>query len=100
MIKERLYQIILRPVVSEKSTLAADKHNQIVFQVLPDATKKEIREAVETLFEVKVSAVQVSNVKGKVKMMGRRKGKRSDWKKAYVSLQDGHDIDFLGMGGV
>jgi len=99
MNKERLYQIILKPVISEKTTIAADKHGQIVFRVLPDATKGEIREAVEALFEVKVKSVQVANVKGKMKRFGHTRGKRSDWKKAYVSLQEGHDIDFLGMAG-
>lgn len=96
---ERLFQVILRPVISEKSTVAADKHRQIVFAVLPDATKIEVREAVEKLFEVKVDSVQVVNVRGKVKRFGRFPGKRSNWKKAYVRLQDGHDIDFLGLTG-
>ncbi|NKB61181.1 MAG: 50S ribosomal protein L23 [Gammaproteobacteria bacterium] len=99
MNKERLYQIILKPVISEKTTIAADKHGQIVFQVLPDATKIEISAAVEELFEVKVKSVQVSNVKGKEKRFGRVQGRRSNWKKAYVRLQEGHDIDFLGMAG-
>jgi large subunit ribosomal protein L23 len=96
---ERIYQVILRPVISEKSTVAADKHHQIVFAVLPDATKHEIRNAVEKLFEVKVDHVQVVNVRGKVKRLGRAPGKRSNWKKAYVRLQEGHDIDFLGLAG-
>ncbi len=96
---ERLHQIILKPVISEKTTVAADKHRQIVFQVLPDAGKAEIKRAVETLFEVKVRSVQVVNVRGKVKRFGRTPGKRSNWKKAYVRLHEGHDIDFLGMAG-
>jgi large subunit ribosomal protein L23 len=96
---ERLYQVILRPVISEKSTIAADKNHQIVFAVLPDATKSEVRQAVEKLFEVKVDSVQVVNVRGKVKRFGRFPGKRNNWKKAYVRLQEGHDIDFLGMAG-
>ena len=96
---ERLYQVILRPVISEKSTIAADKHRQIVFAVLPDATKLEVRRAVEKLFEVKVDNVQVVNVRGKVKRFGRFPGKRSNWKKAYVRLAEGHDIDFLGLAG-
>lgn len=96
---ERLYQVILRPVISEKSTIAADKNHQIVFEVLPDASKTEIRNAVEKLFEVEVDQVQVVNVRGKVKRFGRFPGKRSNWKKAYVRLKDGHDIDFLGLAG-
>lgn len=96
---ERMYQVILRPVISEKSTIAADKHHQIVFQVLPDASKQEIKDAVEKLFEVKVDQVQVVNVRGKIKRFGRSPGKRSNWKKAYVRLQEGHDIDFLGLAG-
>ncbi len=99
MNEERLYQVILNPVISEKSTMAADKHGQIVFKVLPDANKNEIAEAVEKLFEVKVKNVQVVNVRGKVKRFGRTPGACSDWKKAYVSLQQGQDIDFLGLGG-
>ena len=99
MNQERLYQIIRRPVISEKTTIAADKNQQIVFEVLEDANKSEIREAVETLFEVKVRQVQVVNVRGKVKRFGRTPGQRSNWKKAYVRLQEGHDIDFLGLAG-
>ena len=94
---ERPYQIILKPVISEKSTTAADNHRQITFQVLPDATKAEIKQAVEMLFEVKVRDVQVANVRGKVKRFGRTPGKRNNWKKAYVRLHEGQDIDFHGM---
>ena len=97
--EERLYQIILQPVISEKTTLAADRYRQIVFQVRKDAHKHEIRLAVEKLFEVKVKNVQVVNVRGKVKRHGRTTGARSDWKKAYVCLQEGQDIDFMGMAG-
>ena len=100
MNEERLYQIILNPVISEKSTLAADKHGQIVFKVRPDANKHEIAQAVEKLFEVKVKSVQVVNVRGKVKRHAQVAGTRSNWKKAYVCLHDGQDIDFLGMAGV
>ena len=96
---ERLFQIILRPVISEKSTIAADKSHQIVFEVLQDATKTEIKKAVEKMFEVKVEQVQTVNVRGKIKRFGRFPGKRSNWKKAYVRLQEGHDIDFLGLAG-
>lgn len=97
--EERIYQIIQRPVISEKTTIAADKNGQVVFEVLVDATKDEIRQAVEKLFEVKVKSVQVTNVRGKVKRFGRTPGMRSSWKKAYVCLHEGHDIDFLGMAG-
>ena len=99
MNQERLYQIILKPVISEKTSIAADKHRQIAFQVLPDADKDEIRQAVEMLFEVKVRSVQVANVRGKIKRFGKTPGKRKNWKKAYVRLQEGHDIDFLGTAG-
>ncbi len=95
--EERLYQIILKAVISEKSTVLADKHNQVVFQVKTDASKDEIRQAVEKLFEVKVKNVQVVNVRGKVKRIGKTPGARSSWKKAYVCLQKGQNIDFLGM---
>ena len=98
MNEERLMQIILRPHISEKSTNVADKHGQVVFEVLPNASKNEIKAAVEKLFEVVVADVQVMNVRGKVKRFGRTPGKRSDWKKAYVKLAEGHDIDFLGTG--
>ena len=93
---ERLMQVLLAPHVSEKSTRLADSSNQVVFRVRRDARKAEIRRAVEMLFSVDVESVQVSNVKGKIKGMGRRKGRRSDWKKAYVRLKAGQDIDFLG----
>ena len=97
--EERLYQIILKPVISEKTTLVADQYRQIVFQVRTDADKNEIRQAVEKLFEVKVKNVQVVNVRGKVKRHGRSTGVRNNWKKAYVCLQEGQDIDFMGMAG-
>ena len=97
MNEERLYQVLLNPIISEKSTMAADKNSQIVFKVLPDANKQEIAAAVEKLFEVKVKSVQVVNVRGKVKRFGRTPGARSNWKKAYVCLADGQDLDFLSM---
>ena len=97
--EERLYQIILKPVISEKTTLAAEQNRQIVFQVRTDANKNEIRLAVEKLFEVKVENVQVVNVRGKVKRHGGTTGVRNNWKKAYVCLQEGQDIDFMGMAG-
>jgi large subunit ribosomal protein L23 len=93
---ERLHQIILAPVVSEKSTRSAEKHNQAVFKVLRDARKPEIKAAVEKLFNVKVEAIRTLNVKGKTKRFGASMGVRSDWKKAYVTLAEGQEIDFLG----
>jgi large subunit ribosomal protein L23 len=94
MNQERIYQVLLAPHVTEKSTLAADNARQFVFKVAKTANKAEIKSAVEQLFNVKVQAVTTLNVKGKQKMFGRKAGKRSDWKKAYVSLQEGFDIDF------
>ena len=96
MTNERLSRILIAPVVSEKSTRVGDQSRQMVFRVLPDARKPEIRKAVEKMFDVTVSAVQVLNVKGKVKRFGRNVGRRSDWKKAYVTLAEGSDIDFTG----
>lgn len=92
--QERLLKVILAPVISEKSTRIADKHNQVAFRVLPDATKEEIGAAVANLFKVEVSGVQVMNVKGKIKRSGRIMGRRDNWKKAYVTLKEGQDIDF------
>ncbi len=92
--QERLLKVILAPVISEKSTRIADKLNQVVFRVLRDATKQEIGEAVSSLFKVEVTGVQVLNVKGKVKRSGRVTGRRDNWKKAYVTLKPGQDIDF------
>ncbi len=94
--QERLMTVIAGPHLSEKSAIAAESGNQVVFKVRPDATKQEIRQAVELLFEVKVEGVSVVNVKGKQKRFGRTLGKRSDWKKAYVKLAEGSQIDFLG----
>ena len=95
---ERLHQVICRPIISEKSTNAADSGQQVVFEVLTDATKNEIKTAVESLFEVSVEGVQVINVRGKIKRFGKTPGKRTNWKKAYVRLAEGDDIDFLGSG--
>ena len=95
---DRLYKVLLGLHVSEKSTMVADKGNQVVFKVANDATKLDVKAAVEALFEVKVENVTVANVKGKTKRFGQRHGKRSDWKKAYVRLQDGQDIDFQAAG--
>ena len=92
--QERLLKVILAPVISEKSTRIADKLNQVVFRVLPSATKQEIGAAVSSLFKVEVTGVQVLNVKGKVKRSGRVTGRRDNLKKAYVTLKQGQDIDF------
>ena len=94
--EERLMTVLVGPHVSEKSTLVAEASNHVVFKVRTDATKREIRQAVEKLFDVKVDSVTVSNVKGKAKRFGQTRGRRSDWKKAYVRLAPGHDIDFIG----
>jgi large subunit ribosomal protein L23 len=96
MNQERIFKVLKAPHVSEKATLVADRNNQFVFKVAKDATKTEIKAAVEKLWDVKVKSVSTLVVKGKVKRFGRSEGKRSDWKKAYVSLQEGFDIDFLG----
>lgn len=96
MNQERIYQVLLGPHVSEKSTIIADDGNQVVFRVTRDATKAEVKAAVEQLFEVKVRDVRVTTMKGKRKGFGRIRGRRSDWKKAYVSLQAGQELDFLG----
>jgi large subunit ribosomal protein L23 len=93
---DRLHSIILGPVVSEKSTRVAEKRNQAVFKVLKGAQKPEIKAAVEQLFNVKVTDVKTLNMKGKTKRFGASMGKRSDWKKAYVTLAEGQEIDFLG----
>ena len=96
MNEQRLLKVLLAPHVSEKATMAAESSNTFVFKVLKDANKAEIKAAVEKLFEVEVEGVRTTNVKGKVKRHGASFGKRSDWKKAYVMLKDGQDIDFVG----
>jgi large subunit ribosomal protein L23 len=95
MNQERLMKVLLDPRISEKTVSLNTNFNQVTFRVLPDATKLEIQGAVELLFNVKVAAVRVANVKGKVKRFGRRLGKRNDWKKAYISLKPGFSIDML-----
>lgn len=95
MNEERLYQVILAPVISEKATHIADKHEQVIFRVAPNATKPEIKAAVEMLFKVEVDQVKVANVKGKVKRFGRFFGRRANWKKAYVCLKPGQEINFV-----
>ena len=92
--QDRLLQVILAPQITEKATYVADKNQQIAFKVRTDATKPEIKAAVELVFKVEVASVSVINVAGKVKRAGRRTGKRSDWKKAYVSLKPGQEINF------
>ncbi len=99
MNQERLMQVLIAPHVSEKSTVAADKAGQHVFKVSPDATKTEVKQAVELMFEVKVDAVRVINVKGKTKRFQQQLGKRKDYKKAYVRLAAGQDISFEGAEG-
>jgi len=95
--KERLMKVLLAPHVSEKTTNSADSNNQFVFKVVKSATKKEIKDAVELLFEVKVSGVNILNQKGKRKVRPRMgASKRPDWKKAYVKLEQGFDIDYMG----
>jgi len=96
MNQERLMNVLIEPHVSEKSTIAADKSQQVVFKVTPDATKSEIKQAVELLFEVKVNSVQVTNVKGKTKRTQMGVGRRKDWKKAYIRLEEGQDINLVG----
>ena len=94
----RLYSIILGPHVSEKTSVMNDKHNQLAFKVINDATKPEIKEAVEKLFNVTVEDLQVLNVKGKTKRTARGKiRKKSNWKKAYVKLGQGQEIDFVSL---
>lgn len=92
--EERLMQVLLAPQISEKATYIADKHEQVVFRVASDATKPEVKAAVELLFKVQVKAVQVANVKGKEKRFGKMTGRRKGWKKAYVCLQPGQEINF------
>ncbi len=94
MSKERLYKVILAPVVSEKTARVAELANQVVFKVIKDANKSEVKEAVEQMFDVKVDQVRLLNVKGKTKRTRFGLGRRSDWKKAYVSLAEGQEIDF------
>ena len=96
MSNERLYKVLLSPRMTEMSTRVGESSNQYVFKVTTDSTKKEIKDAVEKLFEVNVESVRVINVKGKSKSFKLRAGKRSDWKKAYVRVQEDQVIDFLG----
>ena len=99
MNQERMLQILLSPHESEKATLADEQFNQVVFKVVRNASKLEIRRAVEQLFSVSVIAVRTVNVKGKVKRSGARFGRRSSWKKAIISLAPGNEIDIANNGG-
>ena len=94
MNQERLFNVLIGPIVSEKSTMIADKIEQIAFRVLQDATKTEVKAAVEMLFKVQVESVQILNQKGKEKRFGRFNGRRSNVRKAYVSLAPGQEINF------
>lgn len=93
--QERLMQVLLAPQISEKATYVADKNEQVVFKVASTATKPEVKAAVELLFKVEVKSVQIANVKGKVKRFGKMMGRRKDWKKAFVCLKPGQEINFV-----
>lgn len=92
--EERLMNVLLAPQISEKATYVAEKNEQVIFRVASDATKPEVKAAVELMFKVNVESVQISNVKGKNKRFGRTMGRRQDWKKAYVCLAPGQEINF------
>lgn len=98
MNEQRLFQVLLAPHISEKTVLLGDASNQYVFKVSPDAKKGEIKVAVEQLFNVKVSDVRTLNQNGKSKRMGKRLGRRNNWKKAYVSFEQGHELDLAVIG--
>ena len=95
MKQERVFQVLVAPHISEKASLAGDKR-QFVFKVEPSANKLEVKKAVEKLFDVKVKGVRICNMKGKVKRFGRSIGKRNGMKKAYITLQEGYDIEYMG----
>lgn len=95
MNQERLYKVLLGPVISEKAAILTEASNQVVFKVASDAAKPEIKAAIEQLFEVNVVAIRTSTVKGKTKRTRYGMGQRSDWKKAYVRLAEGQDLDLL-----
>jgi len=98
MNQQRLMQVLLAPQISEKATYVAEKNEQVIFRVASDATKPEIKAAVELLFKVEVKSVQVANVKGKVKRFRGAVGRRKGWKKAYVCLKAGQEINFVDGG--
>ena len=93
---DRALRSVLGPQITEKATMLADKNNQVAFKVTKDATKSDIKIAIETMFKVEVMAVNLLNVNGKTKRSGRAMGKRADWKKAYVSIKPGQEINFTG----
>jgi large subunit ribosomal protein L23 len=92
--QDRLMQVLLAPIVSEKSTMMAEKNDQVAFNVLQDATKAEVKSAVELLFKVKVNSVNMVNIKGKAKRFGKFTGRRNNIRKAYVCLAEGQEINF------
>jgi large subunit ribosomal protein L23 len=94
MSQNYLYKVLTGSIVSEKSTFIGEKNNQYAFRVAPDATKEDVKAAVELLFKVQVQSVQILNQKGKEKRFGRFNGKRNDVRKAYVSLESGQEINF------
>lgn len=99
MNQERMLTIVLGPHISEKSSIISEENNQVTFRVARDATKPEIKQAVEGLFNVEVKEVQVMNVKGKRKRTAQGKFRsRPSWKKAYIRLEQGHEIDFAELG--
>jgi large subunit ribosomal protein L23 len=93
---KRPYDVIKAPLISEKGTLLSESANQVLFKVRPDANKIEVKQAVETIFKVKVVEVRMARYLGKMRRVGRNLGRRSDWKKAYVTLKEGDKIDFFG----
>lgn len=97
MNEQRLYSVLLAPHISEKTAVAAETEDRHTFRVAKDATKLEVRKAVESLFGVKVKSVQIVNVQGKQKRFGQTMGKRSDWKKAVVRLVEGQDLDYMSL---
>lgn len=93
------YQYLVRPLMTERSTISKEKHNQYFFEVVPNATKPDIRRAIEEIFKVKVVSVRTMNVRGKMRRFGRSEGKRPDWKKAIVTLGEGQKIDLVEQAG-
>jgi large subunit ribosomal protein L23 len=91
---ERLYRVLLAPIISEKATMISDKHGQVAFRVRPDATRQEVKAAVELLFKVEVKSVQILNRRGKTRRFGRHTGRRDNVRKAYVGLKPGQEINF------
>ena len=97
MKQERIMNVLVAPHVSEKSTMVGEKNKQVVFKVAKDANKYEIKQAVELVFNVKVAQVRTLNVKGKTRTFRQKEGRRKSWKKAYISLVEGQDINFLAQ---